>query len=162
MRNAYSGFARTLVGLVALAVFAGCHHHAPLSTPNHFIELEEQESSAYAYRATSADGVVLALRVLDLDESRGGDLEFWLDALRLRLRQMGGYALLDTQSVSTHAGWKGTQLRFGYDDKGRPHSYWVSVFLHQPHLYLVEAGGPEDKFRAHTPAITAAVQSLEP
>jgi hypothetical protein len=154
----------TFLGLafVCATVGAGCHTPPPLTTPQHFVELEEATGSWYAYRATSADGVVIAVRALEVDPRRGGDLAFWLDALRLRLSQMGGYALLGSDEIVTRAGWKGTRLHFGYDDKGRPHSYWVAVFLQQAHLYLIEAGGPDTKFHAHEAEITSAMKSFTP
>lgn len=154
------GWCLGLLGLLSSA--SGCHSHPQLTTPRQFVELEEPSGSHYAYRATTADGVVVAVRELAVDPQRGGDLTFWLDALRLRLAQMGGYALLGTDDIVTRAGWKGKRLRFGYDDKGKPHSYWVAVFIHDSRLYLVEAGGHDTVFRAHEPEIGAAIVSLTP
>jgi hypothetical protein len=137
----FHGAARTaaLAGaaLIALSVAAGCGHSFEATTPPGFVELEEQ--TEYAYRATNADGLVLAVR--ELDHSPKGELSFWTRAIENQLRQQGGYALLGTRDVRAKTGERGKQLRFGHDEGRSPHLYYVTIFATDSKLLVLEAGG---------------------
>ena len=149
-----------IFAFVACALFgAGC---SPLlATPPRFLELEE-ERGAFDYRATSADGVVIGARKLDYDSDRGGGLDFWSDAVKQRLSQMGGYALLEEKAVKTTEGVAGKQLRFGRDENRVPYQYWITLFVAGDDLFVVEAGGPVDKIKTHEAGIDKAIASLDP
>ena len=139
--------------------FVGCSK--PLvQTPEQFLRLEDLDRE-YDYRATSADGVVLAGRVFDYDEDRGGGLGFWVDAIKLRLSAVGGYALLAERDFKSAAGLPGKQLRFGHDEKRGTYQYWVTLFVHGDDLIVIEAGGPEAKLVAHEPGISKALASVD-
>jgi len=152
---------RALVPALLAVTVVACSHVPPLTTPARFLELEEEEASDYRYRASSADGVVIAVRELEIDPARGGDLQFWVDATQSQIRGRRGYALLEQAEVETSAG-KGHQMRFGRDERGRTYRYWLTVVLTEHALYVIEAGGPSDKFEAHQPAVEAAIKSLKP
>ena len=66
---------------------------------------------------------------IDVDEDRGGSLAFWSEAIEQRMRQIGGYALLEKVDVRGAGGRAGKQLRFGRDEGDRPYRYWVTLFL---------------------------------
>jgi hypothetical protein len=148
------------LGLAAALLAAqGCAARL-LDTPPHFLELEEADLSEYDYRATTADGVVLAARRLEHDSERGGDLSFWVDVTSRRMREQEGYALLEQRDVKTRRGLAGKQLRFGRDDKGKTYRYWLTVFVTDDALYLVEAGGPEARFATREAVLETAIASL--
>lgn len=131
------------VALAALTLLAtACGRPFDVNTAPGFVELENQR--VYDYRATSPEGVVVAVRVIE-DEDRG-DLAFWSEALILQLRDVSGYALLETVDVTSRDGTRGKLLKFGHDQADRPFVYWVAVFLAQGRLFLVEAGGAQDTF----------------
>ncbi|MBL8612415.1 MAG: serine/threonine protein kinase [Myxococcales bacterium] len=132
---------RLLPLAAALALLAGCGRPFKIQTAPGFIELENQ--AEYAYRATTPEGVVVAVRVVD-DESRG-DIDFWTKALVLQLRDVSGYALLSTKEVTSLDGTKGKELRFGHDEDNKPFVYVLSVYLAQGRLFLVEAGGSKEQ-----------------
>lgn len=155
-------FRALLVLCLLLAPTTGGCRPVEIRNPDRFIELERDPRSPYAYRAASADGVVLGVRVEDADVDRGGDLDFWTEAMVLRLRDRLGYALLAQTEVTTAGGVEGRQLRFGRDDKGHTYRYWVTVFLVDDTLHVVEAGGPEDIFKRHQVSIDRAIASLQP
>jgi hypothetical protein len=152
----------TLCLLALAALGATACTRPPLQTPPRFLELQESAASSYVYRASTADGVVLAVRALDLDPERGGDLPFWIEAVTRQLRARGGYALLEQSETKTRAGLRGHQLRFGRDDKNKTYRYWLSLFLTRDRLYVVEAGGLAEAFDAHREQIEGAIASLEP
>ncbi len=146
--------------LVALAVLAlgavACGRPFDVKTAPGFVELVDQEQ--YAYRATSPEGVVTAVRVVE-DEERG-DLAFWTHALTLQLREGSGYALYGTADVTSKDGTKGKLLRFGRDQDGKPFTYWVAVYPAQNRLFVVEAGGAKEPFERAQKSVELAMASV--
>lgn len=127
----------------AMLLSVGCGGSAFYSaTPPGFVELEDQEPD-YSYRATSADGVVVAVR--EIEHEPKGDQEFWVQAIQNRMRERAGYALLATKEVATKSGLKGTQLQFGHDEKGQSMLYTITVFVTEDHIFLVEFGGTKEE-----------------
>lgn len=123
-----------------------------MQTPASMVELDESRYSAYTYRATTPDGVVLATRVLRQGEGREipeGTLEFWADALRLRMRSGSAYALLAEEEVRSANGSPGLLLRFGRDLGDRTYVYNIALFEGDRFLHVVEFGGPEDLVSNH-------------
>lgn len=142
---------------LALATLAGCGRPFDVKTAPGFVPLENQ--AAYDYRATTPEGVVVAVRVVD-DEKRG-DLGFWTQALTLQLRDVSGYALLETADVVSRDGTKGKLLKLGHDEDGKPYDYWVALYLAQGRLFLVEAGGARDLFEKARPGVEATMKSVK-
>ena len=146
--------------VLVLALVLGAGGCQPLiQTPPQFLELQPPGRD-YDYRATSADGVVLAARVLDFDEERGGGLAFWVQAVKLQLARTGEYASLGERKVETRDGVAGMQLRFGRDERKTPYQYWITLLIASDKLVVIEAGGPEAKLQHYEPRITAAIRSL--
>ncbi len=135
---------------------AGCGNSFQAATPPGFVELSDQDT--YDYRATSADGLVIAVREIDHDPV--GTLEFWTKAIENRMRQRGGYALLGSHDVKTAAGVSGKQIRFGHDESGKPHLYTVTVFLTASTIYLLEAGGTKELMEKHNDQLEWSVRNL--
>ncbi len=129
-----------------------------IDTPAGFVEIKN-EFDSYDYRATSADGMVIAVREIEHDPQ--GEAEFWLQAIKNRMRDRGGYALLDTLPVKSGDGLAGTQLRFGHDHEGdTPHLYYISLFVSPSALYLVETGGTKDQVTGQDAKLDAALRSF--
>jgi hypothetical protein len=145
-----SAFMRPWLPALAL-VLAGCGTFSA-RTPRGFVALTDPEPQ-YDYRATTPDGVVLAVRVLD-NEPRG-DEGFWGQAVETRLRHQGGYALLETRAVKTRTGLAGRQLRFGHDQGTRPHLYQLTLFVTKKRIYLLEAGGAKEGVEREAPRLDA-------
>ena len=135
--------------LALLPLAAGCAG-APLTPPDDFVELEEGEYSSYVDRATNAHGVVVAVR--ELDNARNGSLTFWTAAIRDRLREVRGYALVEELPVSCASGETGRRLRFGRDEGTKPYVYELSIFIvpettfSESELFLVESGGLREDY----------------
>ena len=143
--------------LVLLGLLLGGCSTFKAKTPPGSVELEDHEAR-YDYRATTPDGVVLAVRALP-NEPRG-DESFWSQAIEGRLRHRGGYALLDSRSVKSADGVAGKQLRFGHDEGARPHLYYLTLFVTEDHIFLVEAGGAKDLVERETAKIDAFVSGF--
>lgn len=148
------------LALLALASFAGCGHHFSIDTPADFVELEpeREQRRGYAMRATSADGVVIAVR--EIADGREGSRDFWVDAIRNRLRRAGGYALLEEEDVRAASGDTGHQMRFGRDEAGRPYVYWITVFVRGDRVTVVEAGGRREVFDEESDGVRRAIASV--
>lgn len=148
--------------LVSMLSFTGCVRYA-IETPNSMVELDEESWSDYDLRATTAEGVVLAVRVLKARGRAGqlpqGDLSFWSEATQLRMRTREGYALLDQVDVQSSDGTEGIQLQFGRDQHDQPYVYWVTLFVTPRILHVIEAGGREDLFEANQDEIVEAIAS---
>jgi hypothetical protein len=126
-------------------------------TPAGFVELEDQRP-AYDYRATSADGLVIGIR--EIKHEPQGDTAFWVQAIRNQMRSMAGYALVETVSVTTKDGVKGTQLRFGHDEKGEPLLYYLTVFVTEKKIYLLEFGGSKQEMTRFAAQLTWVVDNF--
>jgi len=151
--------ARTVPAWVvaSLLLLVGCGHTFEAATPPGFVELDEADS-VYAYRAMTADGLVIAVR--EIEHEPKGELAFWVRAIENRLRQRGGYALLETRSVNCRSGQTGKQLRFGHDEGSRPHLYTVSVFVTDDTIYVIEAGGTKKLMEKHTDQVDWSVKNF--
>jgi hypothetical protein len=149
-----------LLGALLLASLAGCGHHFELQSPADFAELDPdaQARRGFAQRAVSADGVVVAVR--EVDNDRHASRAFWLDAVRNRVRRSGGYALLSESSVRSADGAEGHQLRFGRDEGQRPYDYWVTLFVTESHVFVIEAGGRREHFEARRAAVEQTIASF--
>jgi len=143
--------------LVLTALWAGCGSSFAMSAPEGFVELDEEYSN-YDARFTSADGVVISVRSIEHDPK--GDLDFWVEAIQSRIRMNGGYALLETEDVRAASGQSGKQLRFGRDQNGTPFKYWVTIFVTDAHIHIVEAGGRTEQFDAAQGRVENAIASL--
>lgn len=148
-----------MVGALCALSLAACSGFQ-VQTPTRFLELEEDP--AYDYRATTADGVVLAVNEHEVDAERGSSVAFWVEAIEGRLRHVGGYALTEKKDVTTQSGLTGTQLRFGRDQGSKPYRYWVTVLVDGDSVFVIEAGGAEDVFEPASAGIEQAIASFEP
>lgn len=141
--------------LTAVAsLILGC---SPLisAPPSDFVVLDDD---TYDYRATSADGVVIA--ATKLRHEPRGELSFWVRAVENRMRDRGGYELVAEREVRTSRGLTGRELRFSHESGAVPHTYIVAVFVTKRRLYLVEAGGPQEQVEAARPKIDQAIARL--
>ncbi|HYO96787.1 MAG TPA: serine/threonine protein kinase [Polyangiaceae bacterium] len=156
-RRASSARAPVLALLLFSAVAVGCGLPFHAATPPGFVELPEPKQ--YDYRATTADGVVIAVRAIEHEPQ--GELGFWVTAIQQEVRERKGYALLESRDVKTGQGLTGKQLRFGYDEGKKPHLYYVTLLLTKANLFLIEAGGQKERMTQHAAGIDSVVQSFE-
>jgi hypothetical protein len=136
----------------------GCSGFA-LRPPEHFVELEEPEWSGFAMRAVNADGVVLGVREVSNDPP--GTLTFWTDAIRNRLRTVRGYALVEERPVKAASGHTGHQMLLGRDEGSQTYDYWVTVFVTDDEVLVVEAGGRREEFARVQHAVRRAIDGFE-
>ncbi len=150
---------KTLLFCLALAsstLASGCARGYDIKTPDGFAELDGTDD--YGFRATSAEGVVLAVRKEKNDPE--GSLDFWASAVKNDLDSRG-YALASKKSVKSKNGTPGTQLRYSITRNGRPNVLWVTVFVAGKRVVLVEAGGDEAHFELNEKRVQAAIEAVE-
>ncbi len=145
--------------LLAALAGAGCGHPFVPATPAGFVDLGDRYPHG-EYRATTADGVVIGIRAWDNDPK--GELAFWSRALERRMREMGGYALLDKHDVAALGGLRGVEMHFGHDEGKTPYLYTVALFVTEKKIYVVEAGGAKDEVTKQEAQIKWAIEHLGP
>lgn len=146
---------RNLFIAATFALLAACHG-GRLATPSGFATLDSDDS--YSYRATNAQGVVLGVRTEDNDVK--ANVDFWAEALDLRLRN-SGYAFQKKESPKSRGGLQGRQLRYEVSRDGRTQSYWLTVFATEKKVYVVEAAGDKEAFEGAAPMVESAIEGLK-
>jgi len=144
--------------LAASAFAAGCGPSVTLQTPSGFAVLDGQKE--YAYRAASAEGVVLGVRA-EKNEPRG-NLDFWADALDRQLRRGGYVADGDPREVRAASGLTGRQLKYTREERGRKQRFWMAVFVTADRVWVVEAGGDAERFTEKAQkSVQRAIETLQ-
>jgi len=54
------------------------------------------------------------------------------------------------------------QLRFGHDEGKRPHLYWITLFVTDETIYVLETGGTREQVTAHEAEIARAIAQFRP
>ena len=133
---------KAAMGVLSIAALSACGGPFVAATPPGFVVFDKLYDDD-EYRAATPDGVVLGVRAFENDPK--GDTAFWARAIENRMREVGGYALLEKRTVTNRGGLTGTQFRFGHDEGTRPHLYWLTVFSTEDQVFLLEAGGTKEE-----------------
>ncbi len=141
---------------LSLVAMTGCARGFDINTPDSFAELEGSDD--YKYRATSAEGVVIAVRTADNDPK--GNLEFWKTAMGYELSRRG-YAKQSEVAVKSLSGTPGVQLRFTTSHRERPHVFWATLFVTGSKIVIVEAGGDKAHFEQVRAEVQAAIEGVD-
>jgi hypothetical protein len=72
-----------------------------------------------------------------------------------------GYARVDKQDVHSPGGVAGRQMRYRVTRNGRPNVLWVTVFVTESSVFVVEAGGDVAHFERVEKAVDEAVRGLD-
>lgn len=147
-----------LLALGACAV-SGCGLPYTPAVPPGFVELEDRYSGD-EHRATTAEGVVLGTRAFENEPK--GDLGFWAKVIENRMRETGGYAMLEKKDVKCRSGLAGVQMRFGHDEGRTPHLYYLTLFVDDDYVYLLEAGGTKVEVERQQAQIDWSVRNFLP
>jgi hypothetical protein len=140
---------------LALALTA-CTGAARLSAPAGFAEMED--TKPYSYRAETAHGVVVAVRTEK--NSPRANVDFWADAIDLRMRRQG-YVADSSSPVRSAQGLTGKQIRYSREDQRRTYRYWLTVFTTDDKVFVVEAAGDKDAFDPQVKTVEQTVLSLK-
>ena len=137
-----------------VCVLGGCAS-AQITTPTGFAA--HDEGNTYDFRASDGEGVVIAVRT---EKNRPhGDLLYWSSALDVQLRK-SGYEPFDATDVSSADGHDGKQLRYVLHENGRDMVFWLSVFVTDRQVVVVEVAGDSAFFDPKTDQVEAAIASL--
>ena len=147
---------RRLPLILALSLLAPACASFHLNTPNGFAQLEDDER--YDYRATNADGVVIAVRV-ERNEPLA-NLEFWGRVVDERLRRQGYVPDGNPEPVQSANGIPGVLFHYGATIGGREHRYQVAVFVRARKVFVVEAGGDREVFDPAAAAVSRSLRSF--
>lgn len=151
-----------MILMMALGASAGGCATFRMTTPAGFAELDDNDD--FDYRATNAEGVVVAVR--SERNTLRGNLDFWAGAVSERLRTQGYAPDGAPRPVQNSSGLHGVQLRFLRDGNGRVLRYWVTVFvrdsgfLRRGRVFVIEAGGDREVFDRAIPAVERAIATF--
>ena len=147
-----------LAAIATLLLSLTACHTAHLETPDGFAELDDGH---YDYRATSSAGVVVGVK--SHENKPRGSLDFWSGVVTRKLEDQG-YTRVDAKprTVKSESGVEGRQVRYTFASGGRPHQYWLTLFVTSTRVFVVEAGGDEAFFdKDIAPKVEAAIASLK-
>ena len=144
---------RHLVFLASLSVAASGCASSHLVAPDGFAHV----GGEYDDRVASANGVVIGTRVVKNDPK--ANLDFWAQAIDLRLRSRGYEPTEQPQDVKSTSGLEGRALRYVYFDGTYKNRYFVDVYMSGGRILLVEAAGTVTDFDAAGPAVIATMRS---
>jgi hypothetical protein len=133
----------SLFAVCMLFALAGCGRAVQAKAAPGFVELKDDP--LYDFRAVAPDGVAVAARVVKLEDAQ--DVSFWERAVALRMREMEGYALVESKDVKTLDGVAGRELVFGHDEQGKPFIYRIRLFAKEKKLLVLEAGGTAEQMQ---------------
>jgi hypothetical protein len=147
VRRAVAGM---VLAVALLGAGTGCGRTYDVAAAPGFVKLEAKQPP-YDWRAVAPDGVAVAMRVVSLEDR--ADLAFWTHAVTLRMREMNGYALVDSHDVRSRDGTAGKELVFGHDESGKPFVYRVRLYLGDRRLFVVEAGGTKEQMDRYAASV---------
>lgn len=142
------------IGLSCLSLTTvACGPGARLSVPDGFAHV----GGEYDDRVASADGVVIAARVVANDPK--ANLDFWTTAIDLRLQQRGYTPDGKREDIKNAAGLPGRSLHYVFFDGQRKSRYVVEIYATDRRILLVEATGDVADFDASREKVEAAMRS---
>ena len=144
-------FRKIVLSLALLT--AACGPTSKLSAPDGFAHV----GGEYDDRVASASGVVIGTRVVANEPK--ANLDFWTQAIDLRLRQKGYEPYEQPQDVKSETGLPGRSLHYVFFDGTRKNRYFVDVYATSRRILLVEAAGDATDFDANLPKVVGAMRS---
>ena len=143
---------RRLALLLSLSLGAtGCGAH--LVAPDGFAHV----GGDFDDRVASPSGVVVATR--SVKNKPKANLDFWSQAIDLRLRARGYEPSEHPVDVQNAAGLHGRELRYVFFDGTYKNRYFVDVYTTSSRVLLVEAAGAAPDFDANVPSVLTTMRS---
>jgi hypothetical protein len=141
-----------LIASLSLAATA-CGPGSHLAAPDGFAHI----GGDYDDRVASANGVVIGTRVVKNDPK--ANLDFWSQAIDLRLRARGYELSEQPTDVKSDTGLPGRSLHYVFFDGTRKNRYFVDVYATSRRILVVEAAGDVGDFDANMPKVVATMRS---
>ncbi len=150
---------RTLTGAFLFSL-AGCAIHVDL--PNQFLVTVKSSSE---FKATTADDAIFIVEKYQLPE-KGGNLDFWVTALKNQFVENLGYVLLEEEAIETNDGEKGMQMMFETTIQGQAYRYLICAFVQEgpwpwsdPIVRVVRFTAEKEKFDEHLDDVKKAMRT---
>jgi len=132
---------------------AACGPASHLSAPDGFAHV----GGEYDDRVASANGVVIGTRAVANDPK--ANLDFWAQAIDLRLRARGYEPSEQPQDVKSDSGIPGRSLHYVFFDGTHKNRYFIDVYATNRRILVVEAAGDVADFDANLPKVVATMRS---
>ena len=134
----------------------GCTPSGKVEVPGSYAKLPSAEG--YSFRAANAKGVVVAVRTQDNELK--GNIDFWAEAIDQHMRDDGYEGDPAIRDVQSRSGVAGKQIRYNRNQEGREYRYWLTIFLADSRVFVIEAGGDKEIFDPAIPEVESAVLSF--
>jgi hypothetical protein len=142
------------VGLVIACIsLVACGPGSHLSAPDGFAHVDGE----YDDRVASATGVVIGTRAVANDPR--ANLDFWTQAIDLRLRARGYEPTEQPQDIKSDSGIPGRSLHYVFFDGTRKNRYFVDIYATHRRILLVEAAGDVADFDGNLPKVVSTMRS---
>ena len=141
-----------LIASLSLATTA-CGPGSHLATPDGFAHI----GGDFDDRVATPSGVVIGTRVVKNEPK--ANLDFWTQAIDLRLRARGYELSEQPVDVKSDAGLFGRSLHYVFFDGTRKNRYFVDVYATSRRILVVEAAGDVGDFDANMPKVVATMRS---
>lgn len=135
----------------------GCTRGPHVATPPDFAELDAPDGQVQ--KAVNASGVAIAVR--DEKNEPRANLAFWSTTIDKRLKSTGYVAEGPAKKVRLANGLEGLALRYTTSFGGRDHAYWLTLFVTDDRVVVVEAAGDAEVFGAAAKDIEASMASID-
>ncbi len=142
--------------IIALFVF-GFIHCGPsyiMDTPTGFAHYHKEKRFL---KYISSDGV--RIKVSSLRNEPKGDAAMWQNAIEKHLASKG-YHLTEKKEIATGENLKGTYSEYLYSYNAEPYIYGIALFEKDEFLFLVETGGPKQKYLARREHVLTAIHTF--
>ncbi len=149
-----------LTAAVALALLfgTGCKSKH-IKTPSDFAQMEDP-GYAFEYRAISSNEVVIGVQRKPNEPK--GDADFWMNVWKDKYPPIKDYAYVADEKISTSAGLSGFLLEYTSEEEDGKYTLMVALFVKKKYIWILTAGGREDRVAEHRDTIIAAFKTFKP
>lgn len=135
--------------------FTSCGPSYVMDPPDEFAHFHKDKRFL---KYISSDGV--RVKVSSLKNEPSGDVTMWQNAIQKYL-SIKGYHLAEKKEIATSENLKGVYTEYLYSYNAEPYVYGIALFVKDEYIFLIEAGGPKQKYLAHRDRMLKAVNTFK-
>lgn len=135
--------------------FIYCGPSYVMDTPDEFAHFHKEKRFL---KYISSDGV--RIKVSSLKNEPKGDAAMWQSSMEKYLSGKG-YHLTEKKEIATGENLKGIYSEYLYSYNAEPYLYGIALFEKDEYLFLIEAGGPKQKYLSRREKMLKAIQSFK-
>lgn len=137
------------------AIFLYCGPSYVMDTPDGFAHFHKEKQFL---KYISSDGV--RIKASFMKNEPQGDVSMWQNALEKYLAGKG-YHLHEKNDIATIDNLKGVYSEYIYMYNAEPYIYGLALFAKDEHLFLIETGGPKQRYLSRRAKILSAIGTFK-